>query len=268
MSPRKIYDIIGIGIGPFNLGLAALCYSIPGLQCLFIDQNEGFNWHPGLMIEGARLQVPFYADLVSLADPCSPFSFMAFLKSMKRMFRFAIHENYFITRREYNDYGKWVAAQLPSLRFNQTCRAIRQTTGGYMVITDSDVFYTKNIVLGTGTVPSMPNFASNLQDPLVFHSSGYISKRKKLLEQSSVTVVGSGQSAAEIFYDLLSARKHFTNGLNWVTRSERFTPMDYSKLTLEMSAPDYIDHFYSLDQKTKSSVLTNQQALFKASIFL
>ena len=102
MPSKKIYDILGIGIGPFNLGLAALCQSIPELSCLFIEQAAGFNWHPGLLLDEARLQVPFYADLVTLADPQSPFSYMAFLKAMNRMFRFAIHENYFVTRKILN----------------------------------------------------------------------------------------------------------------------------------------------------------------------
>jgi lysine N6-hydroxylase len=108
MSTQKVYDIIGIGVGPFNLGLAALCSTIPELNCLFIDQNESFNWHPGMMPASSRLQVPFYADLVTLADPCNKFSYMCFLKAKKRMFRFAIQENYFIKRSEYNEYCRWV----------------------------------------------------------------------------------------------------------------------------------------------------------------
>lgn len=117
-SKNETYDIIGIGIGPFNLGLAALTNNIDGLSCLFIDKNESFNWHPGLLLDNTRLQVPFYADLVTLADPCNGFSYMSYLKAKKRTFRFAIHENYFVTRKEYNDYCMWVAAKLPNLHFN------------------------------------------------------------------------------------------------------------------------------------------------------
>ena len=104
MNKEIIYDIIGIGIGPFNLGLAALAEPIKELKCLLIDQNKEFNWHPGLMLDSARLQVPFYADLVTLADPCNKYSYLSFLKAKQRMFRFAIHENNFILRREYNEY--------------------------------------------------------------------------------------------------------------------------------------------------------------------
>ena len=52
------YDLLGIGLGPFNLGLAALCHDIPKLSTAFIEQKDGFDWHPGLLLPGARLQVP------------------------------------------------------------------------------------------------------------------------------------------------------------------------------------------------------------------
>jgi lysine N6-hydroxylase len=60
-----VYDVIGVGIGPFNLGLAALADSVPEINALFFERNESFNWHPGMLIEGTTLQVPFLADLVS-----------------------------------------------------------------------------------------------------------------------------------------------------------------------------------------------------------
>ena len=99
------YDILAIGIGPFNLGLAALTSTIQNLRCLFIDENKEFNWHPGLLLDNARLQVPFYADLVTLADPCNRFGYLAFLKDKQRLFRFAIQENNFIYRKDISYDG-------------------------------------------------------------------------------------------------------------------------------------------------------------------
>lgn len=65
-------DLLGVGIGPFNLALAALSDGVPGLRTAFFERCHEFRWHPGLMIEGASLQVPFLADLVSLVAPESP----------------------------------------------------------------------------------------------------------------------------------------------------------------------------------------------------
>jgi hypothetical protein len=41
-----IYDFIGVGIGPFNLGLACLAQPISELRGLFLEQKSEFNWHP------------------------------------------------------------------------------------------------------------------------------------------------------------------------------------------------------------------------------
>src|SRR5262249_11729023 len=77
-------DVVGIGIGPFNLGLAALGATIPGLRMRCFDKAPRFDWHPGIMIPGATLQVPFLADLVTAADPTNPFSFLAYMKRIGR----------------------------------------------------------------------------------------------------------------------------------------------------------------------------------------
>ena len=259
MPGKKIYDIIGIGIGPFNLGLAALCSTIPELNCLFIDQNESFNWHPGMMIAGSRLQVPFYADLVTLADPSSKFSYLCFLKVKKRLFRFAIQENYFIKRSEYNEYCNWVCEQLESLQFNSTCIEVKKEKDLYRITTSNGIYLTQKIVLGTGTVPFIPSLGHQLNEN-IFHSSDYLFQKEKILSLERITIVGSGQSAAEIFYDLMQSYK---GELSWFTRSKRFIPMDYSKLTLEMSTPDYIDHFYSIPDNLKAGILAEQDSLYK-----
>ncbi len=76
-----IYNLIGIGIGPFNLGLAALLQPVNELSSIFFDSVSEFNWHPGLMLDSATLQNPFMGtDLVTMADPKSRFSFLNYLK--------------------------------------------------------------------------------------------------------------------------------------------------------------------------------------------
>jgi len=259
---KKIYDIVGIGIGPFNLGLAALCHTIPEMNCLFIEQNDCFNWHPGLLLPNARLQVPFYADLVTLADPSNPFSYLAYLKEKKKMFRFAIQENYFIKRTDYNEYCRWVASQLTCLKFNCRCEYIEydEQKKYYRIETTTKVLYSRHVVIGVGTVPAIPSFARKLQHSRLFHSSRYLIEKDTILQQDKISIIGSGQSAAEIFYDLMQMYK---GDLYWFTRSSRFFPMDYSKLALEMTSPDYIDHFYSLPELSKELTLKKQGSLYK-----
>ena len=78
------HHLAGVGIGPFNLSLAALAAGIDGLDAVFFDARPEFRWHPGLLVEGATLQVPFLADLVTLVDPASRWSFLNWLKDTTR----------------------------------------------------------------------------------------------------------------------------------------------------------------------------------------
>jgi lysine N6-hydroxylase len=40
-------DLIGVDIGPFNLSLAAMADSVPGLTTAFFEREHVFRWHPG-----------------------------------------------------------------------------------------------------------------------------------------------------------------------------------------------------------------------------
>ena len=112
------YDFIAIGIGPFNLGLACLTQPLSQVNALFLDQNSGFDWHPGMMLESAHLQTPFMADLVTLADPTHPLSFLNYIKQQGRLYSFYIRESFFLMRKEYNQYCRWATERLSNLRFN------------------------------------------------------------------------------------------------------------------------------------------------------
>lgn len=125
MASASVRDLVGVGIGPANLSLAALAQPLAGLDAVFFEQRRGFEWHPGLLIEGARLQVPFLADLVSLADPTSRWSFLNHLRARERLFPFYFSERPHILRAEYEGYCRWVAERLPSLRFGHQVDAVR-----------------------------------------------------------------------------------------------------------------------------------------------
>jgi lysine N6-hydroxylase len=272
MQNKKIYDIVGIGIGPFNLGLAALCSPIKTLSSLFLDQAGEFNWHPGMMLSDATLQVPFMADLVTMADPTSPYSFLNYLKQTDRLYKFYIREDFFVLRKEYNAYCRWAVSNLQNCSFGQRVTHVNYIDGIYQVekvdqaTGTSEIVFAKKIVLGTGTVPKVPGFIIPTVHKNAVHSSVYLKFRSSLLKKKSVTLIGSGQSAAEIFYDLLPET---LNGLNlkWFTRPDRFFPMEYSKLTLELTSPEYIDHFYNLSDAKRKQLLGKQNSLFKGINF-
>ncbi|MFJ7189897.1 lysine N(6)-hydroxylase/L-ornithine N(5)-oxygenase family protein [Streptomyces bacillaris] len=259
------HDFIGIGLGPFNLGLACLTEPIDELNGVFLESKPDFEWHSGMFLEGAHLQTPFMSDLVTMADPTSPYSFLNYLKERGRLYSFYIRENFYPLRTEYNDYCRWAAGKLGSIRFNETVEAVTYDEGEalYTVTTAAGTtLRSRHLVLGTGTPPYIPEACHGLGGDFL-HNSRYLERKAELQKKKSITLVGSGQSAAEIYYDLLSEIDTHGYRLNWVTRSPRFFPLEYTKLTLEMTSPEYIDYFHALPEETRYRLETGQKGLFK-----
>ncbi|MFC9157610.1 lysine N(6)-hydroxylase/L-ornithine N(5)-oxygenase family protein [Streptomyces bauhiniae] len=258
-----VLDFVGIGLGPFNLGLACLTEPIEELNGVFLDSKPDFEWHAGMFLDGAHLQTPFMSDLVTLADPTSPYSFLNYLKEKGRLYSFYIRENFYPLRVEYDDYCRWAANKLTSVRFSTTVTEVTFEGGLYAVHTDAgDTYRAKHLVLGTGTPPYIPEACEGLGGDFI-HNSRYLANKAELQKKRSITLVGSGQSAAEIYYDLLSEIDVHGYRLNWVTRSPRFFPLEYTKLTLEMTSPEYIDYFHALPEDTRYRITAQQKGLFK-----
>ncbi|WP_116215133.1 lysine N(6)-hydroxylase/L-ornithine N(5)-oxygenase family protein [Streptomyces olivoreticuli] len=264
------HDFIAIGLGPYNLGLACLTEPIDELDGLFLESKPDFDWHPGMLLDAATLQTPFMADLVTLADPTSPYSFLSYLKESGRLYSFYIREIFYPLRNEYNDYCRWAAAKLRSVRFGHevTSVAYDEGTGLYTVHAlrtatgETTAHHARHLVLGTGTPPYVPEACRGLGGD-VLHNSRYLEGKAELQSKDSITVVGSGQSAAEIYYDLLADADACGYRLDWVTRSPRFFPLEYTKLTLEMTSPEYVDYFHALPEDTRYRMETEQKGLFK-----
>ncbi|WP_114855299.1 lysine N(6)-hydroxylase/L-ornithine N(5)-oxygenase family protein [Brachybacterium sp. YJGR34] len=277
-----VHDLVGIGIGPFGLGLAALADPLDDVDAVFLDQRDGFAWHPGMMLEGATIQVPFLADLVTMADPTSPYSFLSFLKDTGRLYSFYIRESFTPLRSEYDDYCRWVAAQLGTLRWRRRVVAVQEAGSGLLrvraevlgdggAVLGTEEHLTRHVAVSVGTAPTMPPALSAAArtaaaDPSagpVVHSGDYLAARESLLESGAVTIVGSGQSAAEVYRDLIEEGSRRGTRVDWVTRSPRFFPMEYTKLSLEMTSPEYTDLFRSLSTERREALSRSQRALHK-----
>jgi len=273
------HDLVGVGIGPFNLSLAALADGVPGgLAATFFEQRPAFHWHPGLLIEGATLQVPFLADLVTLADPASPWSFLSYLRSRERLFPFYFAEKFHIQRAEYDAYCRWVSERLPGLHFGHQVDSVRWNPERRLFEVDFTQLdpdgeaaalgraYTRNVVLGVGTEPYVPEPLRPLAEAPgvpVIHAADYLAHRESLLAAGHVTVIGSGQSGAEVFLDLLRARPAGAERISWLSRTEAFAPMEYSKLGLEHFTPDYTRYFHALPEPVRGELVPRQWQLHK-----
>ncbi|WP_274029510.1 lysine N(6)-hydroxylase/L-ornithine N(5)-oxygenase family protein [Streptomyces sp. MMBL 11-1] len=284
-APDQPHDLVGIGIGPFNLSLAALAHNLPAstddprpLAATFYEQRPAFHWHPGLLLDGASLQVPFLADLVTLADPTSPWSFLNYLRTRDRLFPFYFAERFHIQRAEYDAYCRWVSEQLPGLHFGHQVDAVRWNTERALFEVDFTQLdrdgeaealgraYARHIALGIGTEPFVPDPLKPLAEAEtvpVLHSADYLRHRTRLLTAEHITVIGSGQSGAEIFLDLLRARPEGAEKIHWLARTQAFAPMEYSKLGLEHFTPDYSRYFHALPETARDELVPRQWQLHK-----
>ena len=255
-----IHDLVGVGVGPFNLGLACLAEPIEDLDAVFLEARDSFSWHPGMLLDDATLQVPFMADLVTLADPTSPYSYLNFLKDIGRLYPFYIRESFYPLRREYDDYCRWAAERLTSIRWGRPVTRVEHDGEAYVVTSATgEVWRGRRLVLGTGTAPRLPFEV----DGPALHSADYLARKAELVRTGSITVVGSGQSAAEIYADLLAEQEAHGFDLTWLTRSPRFFPMEYTKLTLEMTSPEWTSYFQALPGVRRAEVQAGQAALSK-----
>lgn len=309
-------DILGIGLGPFNLSLAALLDKTD-VNAKFFEQKAGFNWHKGMILPHTTLQVPFMADLVTLIDPTSPHSFLNYLHTQHRLLKFYFLEDFKIYRKEYNHYCQWVAGQLDSLVFdakvidvafndngtgfdndnsaNTNASAI--THQGFVVTVqergERKTYYAKNLVIGTGTQPTLPSVLQKLAQQVperCMHTAHFannfdfeaikVQGNQENSQSNShkaddrltrIVVLGSGQSSAEVYRELFDQQLDSNDEpkfqLDWVTRSSGFFPMEYSPLGLEHFSPAYTDYFYQLDGVTKAEVAPKQDLLYKGMGF-
>lgn len=267
---KEPLDLIGIGIGPFNLGLSALLTGTGGLSFNFFDAKKEFSWHDGMLLEDSELQVPFLADLVSMCDPTHKLSFLNYLHEQGRLYRFYHYEKFQIPRVEYNQYCIWASNRIPELRFNSRVVDV-SLSGDHYLVSVLDLrsglikpYLAKHLAIGIGSTPFLPELLKNfVSEENFIHTAQFIKAKHQLQSKNNIVVIGSGQSAAECFLDLLKDQSKYKYQLNWITRAIGFLPMEYSKLGCEHFSPDYIEHFFNLSEATRQNLLEKQQGWYK-----
>lgn len=249
-----ILDVIGVGVGPANLSLAALLDPVRGVRARFFDAKAAFSWHPGQLLPGASIQVSFLKDLVTLADPTSRFSFLAYLASKQRLYRFATARFAAVTRLEFDAYFRWVAESLSNLSFGCPVNSVDFVDGHFVVHAGSEHVRACNVVLGTGLAPYTPPCALRALGPDVFHASEVLSRAKSFAGRR-VAVIGGGQTGAEIVELLIEASSALPASVVWATRRPNFLPMDDSPFTNELFMPGYSDYFYDLPEAKRAALI-------------
>lgn len=253
------FDVVGVGLGPFNLSLAVLMEPLSELRVRFFEAQPDFRWHPGLMIPGAKLQVSFLKDLVTLVDPSSEYSFLNFLAAERRLYRFLIAHTDTCSRQEFEQYYQWAASQMKSVRWAQRVERV-DLVGDLLEVrcATGEPVTTRNLVVGSGRVPVLPRFAAPLRGDSVLHSSELCTVNPSLADRD-VLVVGAGQSGAEVVNHVLSGELGMPRVLTWISSRVGFLPLDDSPFTNEWFNPEYVEHFYGLSVDRRETLLRQQR---------
>lgn len=251
-------DLAGVGVGPFNLSIAALADELPELRARFFEKRERFAWHPGLLFRGSRMQTSFLKDLVTAVSPTSAHSFINYLVQHGRFHAFLAADSSAIERLEFADYLGWVASRLSSLRFGVEVRDVVPVPGGFELRHDHDRTRTRHVVLGTGRVPAIPECARAHLGPRCFHAIDILARPLEL-RGARVAVVGGGQTGAEVVLELLRGSWGEIAELSWVSRRLNFEPLDESPFTNHLFTPGFVAAFHELDRPRRQSLLARHK---------
>jgi lysine N6-hydroxylase len=99
-------------------------YGYPEMTNLFMDKNENFRWHDGQQMPGTSIQVSMLKDLVSLAEPTSAYSFLAYLHESGRIYHFLNAQFDAVPRQEFRNYMEWASWKNKNIVFGQEVTSV------------------------------------------------------------------------------------------------------------------------------------------------
>ncbi|MFF4489530.1 lysine N(6)-hydroxylase/L-ornithine N(5)-oxygenase family protein [Streptomyces sp. NPDC001544] len=274
-QPDSVYDIVGVGFGPANLALAIAIEehnetAAPDqrLTAAFLEKQPSFGWHRGMLIEGATMQVSFLKDLATLRNPNSRFSFVSYLHDQGRLVDFINHKVLFPSREEFHDYLRWCAAGVDHMvRYGLEVTAVDpaensmehgsvrevELTAQGVDGTGRATYRARNLALGTGLVPRMPEGVA--RSARVWHSSEFLHRLAEFraTEPRRFVVVGAGQSAAEVADHL--HRTYAGAEVCAVLSRYGYSPADDSPYANRFFDPEAVDVYHGADTSVRHQLM-------------
>jgi L-ornithine N5-monooxygenase len=261
-------ELLAVGAGPSNLALAVALEELApddlAKGSLVVERREAVEWQQGLLLPWAKSQVSFLKDLVTLRDPCSAYSFLNYLHAMGRLDDFINMGSFMPFRMEISGYLQWVADSLAKVRveLGRACTSIEPVkdasgmlTGWVAGMADGTSITSRYLVIGTGRDPYLPPALTGLPAERVVHSTQYRYRTADLPRDRGyrVAVVGSGQSAAEMFR---SAQEDLPGcELTWVMRTIGLRAYESSKFINERYYPAHTDAFFAARLEGREQIL-------------
>jgi L-ornithine N5-monooxygenase len=267
VTDREV-DVLAIGAGPSNLALAVALEESGSRRLaentLVLEQHPDAKWQRNLLLPWARSQVSFLKDLVTLRNPRSRFSFLSFLHDRGRLDEFVNLATFNPFRWELSDYMQWVAESLEHVGVEYGARAERieprsasdgTVTGWTVTLRGGDRVHCRDLVLGIGRDPHIPDVFRDLPADRVIHSTQYCTRIAQEPTDRPVraVVVGGAQSAAEMFMAVHQDLPLSEPTL--VLRSIGLQNYQTSKFVNELFFPSFIDEFYNCTPEVRAQVL-------------
>ncbi|KAL2787459.1 L-lysine 6-monooxygenase (NADPH-requiring)-domain-containing protein [Aspergillus keveii] len=278
----ELHDLLCVGFGPASLAIAIAlhdaldpclnkCAPTSGWQpkVAFLERQKQFAWHSGMLVPGSRMQISFIKDLATLRDPRSSFTFLNYLHRKDRLIHFTNLSTFLPARLEFEDYMRWCAQQFSDVVSygEEVIEVIPGKSNPDSSVVDYFTVLSRNVetgeissrsarkvVLALGGTAKLP--AELPQDARIMHSSKYCTTLPALLNNSTepynIAVLGSGQSAAEIFHNL---QKRYPNSrTTLIMRDSAMRPSDDSPFVNEVFNPERTEKFYNLsaDERQRS----------------
>ncbi|CAI7587480.1 unnamed protein product [Penicillium palitans] len=282
----EMHDLLCVGFGPASLAVAiALNDSMdPTLgaskdpnfkpKVCFLEKQNQFAWHSGMLVPGSRMQISFMKDLATMRDPRSSFTFLNYLHHKKRLIHFTNLGTFLPARVEFEDYMRWCALRFDNV-VNYGEEVIEVVPGPTNSRGIVDFFTVVSRNTGTGEISSRnsrkvvialggkakmpPGFP---QDPRIMHSSKYCTHLPQMLNDETapynIAVVGSGQSAAEIYHDL--HRRYPNSRTTLILRDTALRPSDDSPFVNEIFNPERVDKFYEMSAEERQKRIAIEKA--------
>jgi L-ornithine N5-oxygenase len=262
----SVLDVVGIGFGPANLGLAIAVAernetTARPISVRFLERQEAFGWHRGMLIPDARMQVAFLKDLATLRNPTSSFGFVSYLAERGRLVDFVNRQTFFPTRLEFHDYLSWAAARFDDVvSYGTTVDTVEPAGDGLLAVTgrrggEPVRAVARAVVIATGLAPALPDGVE--AGERIWHNSQLVPNVAKLATGPAPRrfgVVGAGQSAAESV-DYLH-RSFPDADVHAVFQRWGYSPADDSAFANRVFDPDAVHEFYDSPPEVRGRVTT------------
>ncbi|KAI9655498.1 MAG: hypothetical protein M1829_000642 [Trizodia sp. TS-e1964] len=287
MPPQgSLHDVVCVGFGPASLAIAIALQDLVGMHTVpenlshlllyppsivFLERQCHFAWHAGMLLPGAKMQISFIKDLATLRNPKSEFTFLNYLHRHGRLVQYSNLGTFLPLRLEYEDYMRWCSVwfedvveygkEVIDIGFEEKSQKSPGLSCFLVSYRDkrtgeSTVRKAKNVVIAVGGKPAMPKCLPQDHQRII-HSSNYSTVVPGLLKDTKkpyrIAVIGSGQSAAEIFHDLHSRYPNAKTSL--LINGSALRQSDDSPFVNEIFDPDRVDRVYQQSDEVRAAAI-------------